>query len=79
VDPLPSMKLPEDAWPFESLLPAIYPDLFGNEATHECLYRQLLEDFVKYELQRMTTKNLEGMLLTYFRLIMKDGRIIFNS
>jgi len=72
------MELPKDAWPFESLLPAIFPDLFGDEATHECLYRKLLEDFIKYELQRMTTKNLEGMLFTYFRL-MKDNRLFISN
>jgi hypothetical protein len=60
VDPLPSMKIPDHARPFKTLMPMIFPELFGEGATHDCIYRDTLYDFLKHDLQTMTTKNLEG-------------------
>jgi len=65
-DPLPSMKVPDHARPFDELMALVFPDLFGEDAIHDCIYRDTLQEFMKHDFQTMTTKNLEGMISLLF-------------
>jgi hypothetical protein len=64
--PLPTMGLPAHATTFDKLLPSIFPDLFGKDITHNCVYRQLLFDYKKIDLHDKTTDDLKSLLFIYF-------------
>jgi hypothetical protein len=55
------MPQPPEARKFDLLLPTLFPHWFGEDATHHCMYRQQLFEFVAYDLQHRTTKELAGM------------------
>ena len=64
VDPLPSMAIPDFSRPFRILIPFLFPDLFGENAKHQCEYRAMLYDTMKHNIQAMSTKSLEGNFLS---------------
>ena len=60
-DPVPPMPLHSGVQDYEQLLPTLFADLFGEEADHQCLYRELVFDFMAHELQNHTTERLAGL------------------
>jgi len=54
------MKPPADPMTFEELLRTTFPDLFGDEASHQCDYRTHLFELIKSNLQERTMENLAG-------------------
>ena len=54
------MPLHPEVQKFEQLLPTLFADLFGEKADHQCMYRELVFDFMVHELQHHTTESLAG-------------------
>jgi hypothetical protein len=52
---------PEQATTFEDLVEKSLPDVFGPNALHNCLYRDLVLEFVREDLQKKSTDRLSGL------------------
>jgi hypothetical protein len=59
-NPLPPKPLHTKAKDLDTILPILFPDWFGPNANHECVYRDLLFEFIKFDLPERTTANLAG-------------------
>lgn len=56
---MPRMPL-QNPKSFEELFPVIFPDLYGPDASHHCVYRDHLFDFMKVDFQSFSTENIAG-------------------
>jgi len=59
-DPLPAMPMGEGATTFDVLLEDTLPDLFGPNANHKCVYRDIAMRYVQEDLQRRSTQQVAG-------------------
>jgi hypothetical protein len=58
--PLPAMPKAKDATTFNVVLEDTLPDLFGPDANHKCVYRDLAMTYLQKDLQHRSTQRVAG-------------------